>query len=185
MARGGSKPGERRGGRQKGVPNKRTVLKREFVEEQVRQIRQEGKKLPSEVLHDFMMLFMGMASHFQPRAPGQTPNPNEDRDLFYKSVDYVLEFATAAAPYFSPKLRALAVGFGSDTFGGKSSAGVFAGKTIDLNAITDEHELDAIESTLAKILVGATGSDAADRLVGDDYPADPPTQGRAKATERA
>ena len=70
MSRGGSKPGERRGGRQEGTPNKATVQKQlvaaQIAERTVADARTMGKKLAKEVLEDFMLHFADIAEQYRP-----------------------------------------------------------------------------------------------------------------------
>ena len=70
---------------------------------------QAGKKLAKEVLEEFMLLCAGMASTYQPTAPGTPPNPNYDEERFRYSLEMTRDFAKALAPYQSPTFKALSV----------------------------------------------------------------------------
>ena len=103
----GSKKGERRGGRQRGTPNRLSATRVERVERQ-------GRKLPPENLLLVADLAMGMAGRYQPEVTdpttgGKRPNPNfiEDRYAFW--LGQSREALKAAAPYYAPRLTAIAV----------------------------------------------------------------------------
>lgn len=110
MPRGGSKPGERRGGRVKGVPNKATMERALIAANTLVKSRAADKKLAKEVLDDFMALFAGMAAHYQPTPPhamqqNQYGNPAE----FEKYARLAVQCAKDLAPYQSPTFRAIVV----------------------------------------------------------------------------
>lgn len=107
MARG-AKPGERRGGRKKGVPNKATIEKALIAEKIADQAEMRGEKLAKEYLNDFLKVFAGMASFYQPAFPGiSAQNPNEDEDQFTRWADRVIATAKELAKYQSPQLRSI------------------------------------------------------------------------------
>lgn len=54
-----------------------------------------------------MHLTAGMAAHFQPTAPGQPRNPNEDAEKFWQAAAACREFARHLAPYQSPTFKAI------------------------------------------------------------------------------
>jgi hypothetical protein len=89
MPRGGSKPGERRGGRQRGTPNKRTLGQMAALAEAgapaslAKTSASSAKKLARDVIEEFMLFCTGMAAHYQPRPPGAAPNPNADESKFF------------------------------------------------------------------------------------------------------
>ena len=82
----GSAPGERRGGRQKGTPNKSTIERKLRAQEGLAAARQTGR-LPLDI-----MLAVAVGG------------PGAD-----KISDRQLQAAIAAAPYVHPKLAAVAV----------------------------------------------------------------------------
>jgi hypothetical protein len=100
MPRGAS-PGERRGGRVAGVPNK-------FGAQRAAAVEREGKRLPPANLLIIAENSMAMAAKFQ---PGKTdkPNPecNEERYAFW--LNRAREALRDAAPYYAPKLHAIAM----------------------------------------------------------------------------
>lgn len=108
----GSKPGERRGGREAGTPNKATIERQLVQARETHDAQQNGKKLAKEVLDEFMQLTAGMAAVYQPLPPGVTDvplgrTPNETK--FWECVGMVRDFAKALAPYQSPTFKAIAV----------------------------------------------------------------------------
>jgi len=56
-----------------------------------------------------MVTFAGMATHYQPRPPGQQPNPHADEEQFWKFARFAVHCASALAPYQSPTFRAIVV----------------------------------------------------------------------------
>lgn len=108
----GVRPGERRGGRKKGTPNKatreRALLAKRVVEEQQ---GKPGRKLAREVLDDFMHLFTGMAAVYQPLSPGRLPDLHQvpDEKRFLEFAQLAITTAAQLAPYQSPKLKAVFV----------------------------------------------------------------------------
>lgn len=112
MARRGSAPGERRGGRQPGVPNRRTIERLAAAEARVEQARASGQKLGIEVLREFMMAFAGQATIHQP-LPRNVPVPDgrePDPELFVKYGKLATDVAAELAQYETPRLRAIIVG---------------------------------------------------------------------------
>jgi hypothetical protein len=97
----GSKPGERRGGRQAGVPNK-------FGAQRAAAVEREGKRLPPANLLIIAENSMEMAARYQP-GHADKPNPeyNEERYAFW--LDRAREALRDAAPYYAPKLHAVAI----------------------------------------------------------------------------
>jgi hypothetical protein len=56
-----------------------------------------------------MLLFAGMAAHFQPAPPSAAPNPHTDEDTFWKCSEAAIDCAAKLAPYQSPTFKAVAV----------------------------------------------------------------------------
>lgn len=114
----GSKPGERRGGKQKGSKNKATI-ERELqaaraLTEAVATGKLDGQELAKDVLGRFMRLSEGAAGEFMPTPSaqlkqGKAENPNKDWDRFGEWVDRVIYCAKELAKYQSPALRAILV----------------------------------------------------------------------------
>ena len=90
MARGGSKPGERRGGRQKGAANKRT---REIADKAVK-----GGITPLEVLLEEMRIMHKTVS--ESRA-----SDDFDAQTLVMQVSELRSLAQAAAPFIHPRLQ--------------------------------------------------------------------------------
>ncbi len=107
----GSKPGERRGGREKGIPNKATIERAIIAEQVVARAEMTGRKLAKEVLDDFMQLFAGMAAMYQPLPPGAPTPPGRapDESKFEKYATLAVGTATQLAKYQSPTFRAVMV----------------------------------------------------------------------------
>ena len=105
----GVKPGERRGGRKRGTPNKATRERALLAEQIVTEARKRGQKLAREVLDDLMHTFLGMAAKHQPvafGAPLQTgQEPNEDK--FVKYAVLARDTAKELAPFQSPKFKSI------------------------------------------------------------------------------
>lgn len=100
--------GQRFGGRVAGVPNKATIEKNLLIAQQLAvKAGQPAKPLAKEVLEDFMHLTAGMAAFYQPTAPGQPGNPNQDEAKFWQAALACKEFAKALAPYQSPTFKAI------------------------------------------------------------------------------
>lgn len=85
----GSKPGERRGGRQKGTPNKKTVMRTEIAQEAL-----EGGVTPLEVMLTAMRTLWGTAI--------------KDGVLVdQKAAETACAIAKDAAPFVHPRLSAV------------------------------------------------------------------------------
>jgi hypothetical protein len=103
MPRGGSKPGERRGGRQKGTPNKRTIEQRLFSEKR----GVNGRLLAKEVLEAGMLTYLELAARYLPPERGQWTK--EHQRFFHLYRHKADERARWLAPYQSPQYRSLTV----------------------------------------------------------------------------
>lgn len=130
MSGGGSKPGERRGGRQLGAKNKTTIERENQARlevdrarmidearaanasEVVTQAKAAGVKLAKDILEDFMRLFAGMAAIHQPLPDGVEipPGRKPDPEKFLAFAKLAVSTASDLAPYQSPKLSAVMVG---------------------------------------------------------------------------
>src|SRR6266487_3056016 len=100
MPRGAS-PGERRGGRAVGTPNK-------FGEQRAIAVERAGKRLPPANLLIIAENSMAMAAKFQP-GPKDNPNPEFDEGKYAFWLNRAREALRDAAPYYAPKLHAIAV----------------------------------------------------------------------------
>lgn len=109
----GAKPGERRGGRVKGVPNRKTVERMLVVDLRLEQFKTgEARLLAKEVLDGFMHQFFTAAEHYRPfdvDAGGKfTKRKKGSQQLYLQYADKAIEAATRLAPYQSPRLAAVA-----------------------------------------------------------------------------
>lgn len=96
MARGGSKPGERRGGRKRGVPNKSSLAKAAIIK---RAYKKAGTPLAIERLAKGVDRYATLAETFDTK--GATPNAEMWEHFYDKSMD----LAKHVAPYQSAKLQ--------------------------------------------------------------------------------
>lgn len=111
MSGGGSKKGERRGGRKKGVPNKANIERALLAERELIGAKAAGKKLAKEVLDDFMQLFKGIAETYYAVLPGAPIPKSHSRNeaMFEKYAKLTVDTAKALATYQSPTFRAIQV----------------------------------------------------------------------------
>jgi predicted NBD/HSP70 family sugar kinase len=132
--RGGAKPGERRGGRKKGVKNKATLERQaraaadlakiaelerlaEGAKDEVQRAAIAGKKLMKDIAFDFAALFASMAAYYQPqpvivngRVVSLEGNPNADEAKFDRYSVLAAQTSIQAAKYQSPSFSAMVVG---------------------------------------------------------------------------
>jgi hypothetical protein len=101
--------GRKTGGRRRGTPNKATIERALIAARAALESKSASKKLAKEILEDFMCVFVGMASHFQPAPPGTPRNPHADENKFWKCAEAAINCAVKLAPYQSPSLKAVAV----------------------------------------------------------------------------
>lgn len=136
MAGRGAAPGERRGGRAKGTPNKATTERALIAEAEVIKHEVNGKKLAKDVLEDFMFLFAGMAAAYQPLPPGSPVplgrEPNEGK--FEKWATLAVKTAADLAKFQSPTFKAVAVSMAQPL--PKSGGKTIEGKVIKLDQIS-------------------------------------------------
>src|SRR5262245_15021988 len=120
MPRGGSKPGQRRGGRKPGTPNKlpkgtRALVKLEEAEAEVRVLKAENRleTLGKARLTELDAWAYSMAQKFAPntnKKTGRMEWENEgDEARFMRFMKLCGEYAAARAPYESPRLAAVTV----------------------------------------------------------------------------
>jgi hypothetical protein len=107
MANGGARPGA---GRKPG-PTKATIERAILAQRQIVEAEKTGLKLGKEVLAEFMQLFGGLATKFQ---PDQTTTTAVREWAKSPEYDKFLQFATLArdtakmlAPYQSPTFRSI------------------------------------------------------------------------------
>jgi hypothetical protein len=116
----GAKPGERRGGRAKGQPNKASVERAAIAERIVAEAEgKPGRKLGRELLEELALMFGGLATAFQPvgTGPGGAVTPSDleawaksyKEPLFEKFAKLAAKYADAFADFQSPRLSRLQV----------------------------------------------------------------------------
>ena len=115
----GAQPGERRGGRAKGTPNKTPLQKAEALAAKVAKAEARAAvkvaveplehKLAKEVLDWGMQYCVARAAFRRPALADDPPNPNEDEGEFLKWFALAAELAKTLAPYQSPRLLAHAI----------------------------------------------------------------------------
>lgn len=118
MPGGGSKKGERRGGRQVGSLNKKTLEREALLLREaearraanaVAEHKAANRKQGREVLYEFMMMFGGMAALYQPNPPTHDRNPNENEERFRTYASLACDQAWRLAHWEAPKFKAIAV----------------------------------------------------------------------------
>lgn len=121
MGRGGPRPNS---GRKPG-PTKATLERAAIAQRVMGEAAMQGRKLGKEVLEEFMVLFAGLATKFQPDAT----DTSAVRDWAKKpEFDKFVQFATLAkdtakelAKYQSPTFRAIELAAPAPTMEGESS----------------------------------------------------------------
>lgn len=108
MPGGGAKPGERRGGRQKGALNKKTILKREI------EWVGPSHELSIESLERGSIECENNAIYFRPTTDaeikaGKELNPNANLEEYKHWMDRWFMWRRELAQYQSPKLKAIAI----------------------------------------------------------------------------
>ena len=115
----GARPGERRGGRAKGTPNKTPLQKAEALAAKAAKteartavkvtVEPLQHKLAKEVLDWGMQYCVARAAFRRPALAYEPPNQNEDEGQFLKWFALAADFAKTLAPYQSPRLLAHAI----------------------------------------------------------------------------
>jgi|SRR5882672_88662 len=101
----GARPGERRGGRKKGVHNKTSV---ERAAEVVANAKATNTPLAKDILERFMLVFAGQAAVHQPRPDGLGGMLGNSKE-FERWARLSVDCAGKLAPYQSPTFRAVMV----------------------------------------------------------------------------
>jgi hypothetical protein len=104
MPRGGSKSGERRGGRQKGTLNKRTVARVAQAERHFAEAKAEGRKLAIDELAWLASVLREGVEHFRPHFD-RTDVESENRYLRWATA--LRQVLSALALYQSATYRAV------------------------------------------------------------------------------
>jgi hypothetical protein len=106
----GAKPGERRGGRAKGTPNKMTFMKTQMAMKAMAEVDTTAAQLKAtEMLNRIMAETYEMAKAYGP----QSPNYNDD--MYRNYLKLTVYTAGRLAPYQSPQLVAMRVGNDRDS----------------------------------------------------------------------
>lgn len=100
MPRGGSKPGERRGGRKKGEPNKASIKREAEIKEAV---EARGHKLAKDIMGELLN-----------DALGQFSAMHKSDKSYAETRQAVFDMASDLAPYQSPRMQNIA--FREDPF---------------------------------------------------------------------
>lgn len=104
----GSRPGERRGGRQRGTKNKRTVEAELLAQRMLQHVPAgaiQNARLGREVLEQYMVMFDALAGHYRTIPE----SPHSDEAKFIKYATAACDCAKALAPYQSRTYRAIVV----------------------------------------------------------------------------
>lgn len=116
MPKGGSKPGERRGGRQKGARNKATIQREieagKAAAEAIDKARSGQIELAKDVLRRLMKIAEGITSLNRPTTvreidAGTVPNKDGDWERFGQWFDRTVYCAKELARYESPTFKAV------------------------------------------------------------------------------
>jgi hypothetical protein len=99
--------GMKTGGRAAGVPNR-------FHSERALAVEREGKRLPPANLLLIAENSMAMAARYQPEVTNpdtkkKEPNPNYNEERYGHWLDRSCDALAKAAPYYSPRLHAVAI----------------------------------------------------------------------------
>jgi hypothetical protein len=101
----GSKPGERRGGRKKGTPNKMTFMKTQMAMKAMADTeRYQSQQKATAVLNQVMAKTYAMAMEYGPEGN------NYNDDLYRNYLKLVVYAAGRLAPYQDPMLATVKVG---------------------------------------------------------------------------
>lgn len=98
----GSKPGERRGGRKKGVPNKATKAREAEI---AKKRAAEGQQLAKDVLAAAMNAYLTLADKYDPASGNQIG----DEAKFDRYLSKAAAIAADLAPYESSKLQSTTI----------------------------------------------------------------------------
>ena len=99
----GAKPGERRGGRAKGTPNKMTFMKTQMAMKAMAETDSSQLKA-TDMLNRVMAETYAMSREYGPQSK------NYDDDLYAKYLQLTVITARALAPYQAPQLATVKVG---------------------------------------------------------------------------
>lgn len=104
MAGKGASPGERRGGRKKGIPNRATIERELAARAEAAQIeegnKRKGRPTAKEFLNEAWVIYRSRAVYYQPRSD----NPNSNEGKFMDYMKLAVDAASKVAPYLHPRL---------------------------------------------------------------------------------
>src|SRR5262245_14991047 len=103
----GAAPGERRGGRGPGTPNKDVMEKALIAERAWQDIGMSKRKLAKDVIEDFMQVFCKVARLYEPKE-GVRPSTKLAAE-YERWAKNAVDAAKALAPYQSPTMKAIVV----------------------------------------------------------------------------
>lgn len=156
MGSRGSKPGERRGGKQKGTPNKRTVAKLQEIGAEIAAAKKgEGPVRARDQLSDLTKTAVGFTAHWQKKMLEWERDeknvgkivPAEYVDRFMLGLNAAIRAASALAPYQDPKLAAIKVSMSS--FDIPEAPKVIEGKATKID-IKDPVELARVYASMVR-----------------------------------
>jgi hypothetical protein len=101
----GSKPGEHRGGRKRGTPNKRTLIKTEQANQHFAEAKASGRRLAIDELEWLMQAFKEAVQYFKPQDLANM-KPDQERQ-FVKYATLLRSVCMALAPYQSATFRSI------------------------------------------------------------------------------
>lgn len=99
----GARPGERRGGRKTGVPNKATIEREIEARKDAKRSASEGP-MPKDVMLNVMRVLMGEAARYQPTGKDGGPNPRHNHKLYLENLKAAGDMAGKVAPYCHARL---------------------------------------------------------------------------------
>jgi hypothetical protein len=112
----GAKPGERRGGRAKGTPNKTLMQRAQELQakvglkiEYLPPLEPHDGPLAKDILDRVMQYAARWAAVYRPALPGELENEHEDEATYLKWAKVVIEAARLLIPYQSPRFHPIAV----------------------------------------------------------------------------
>ena len=104
----GSKPGERRGGRQKGTPNKRTLIKIQQAQHQFAEAKASGRRLAIDEMEWLVEVFKIGVEFYRPKDFANIDPDKEQR--FFKYASSMRQVLGMLAPYQSATFRSILLG---------------------------------------------------------------------------
>jgi hypothetical protein len=119
----GSRPGERRGGRRKGIPNRTTTEQMEIARLSASEATASGRKLGKDVLEELMVRFSELAHKFQPASSTLAVRDwakSAAEPMFHKYASLAVTAAKDLAKYQSPTFKAVEISAPAPTVEGNN-----------------------------------------------------------------